>query len=114
LPSSSCCPLSLHAYQRADQSTNEPNQISTEQSQNDLDLPDCYAEQQQRLDVTTFVLNGQVQRSALLLPGAKLPLLESLGLLNDLIQFPPIMNAGYPVFIFIWQMSCFMLSFHLY
>jgi hypothetical protein len=32
-----------------------------------------------------------------LLPGAKLPLVESFGLLNDLFQFPSILEAGYPV-----------------
>ena len=37
------------------------------------------------------------------------------GLLNDLFPFPPILDAGYRVFfIFIWQMSCLMLSSHLY
>jgi len=34
----------------------------------------------------------------LLLPGTKLPLVESFGLLNDLFPFPSILDAGYPVF----------------
>jgi hypothetical protein len=41
-------------------------------------------------------------------------LVESFGLLNDLFPFPSILDAGYPVLIFIWQMSCLMLSSHLY
>jgi hypothetical protein len=41
-------------------------------------------------------------------------LVECFGPLNDLFPFPPILDAGYPVFDFIWQMSCLMLSFHLY
>jgi len=42
-------------------------------------------------------------------------LVESFGLLNDLFPLPSILDAGYPVFfIFIWQMSCVMLSSHLY
>jgi len=36
--------------------------------------------------------------SPLVLPGAELPLVESFGLLSDLFPFPPILNAGYPVF----------------
>jgi hypothetical protein len=34
----------------------------------------------------------------LFLPGTKLPLVESFGLLNDLFPFPSILDAGYPVF----------------
>jgi len=34
----------------------------------------------------------------LLLPGAKLPLVESSGLLNELSPFPSILDADYPVF----------------
>ena len=42
-------------------------------------------------------------------------LVESFGLLNDLFPFLPIPDASYPIFlIFIWQMSCLMLSSHLY
>jgi hypothetical protein len=42
-------------------------------------------------------------------------LVESFGLLNDLLPLPPILDAGYPIFfIFIWQMSRLMLSSHLY
>jgi hypothetical protein len=41
-------------------------------------------------------------------------LVESFGLLNDLFPLPSILDAGYPVLIFIWQMSCLMLSSHLY
>jgi hypothetical protein len=33
----------------------------------------------------------------ILLPGAELPLVESLGLLTDLFPFPSILDAGYPV-----------------
>ena len=36
--------------------------------------------------------------SLLLLPGAELPLVKSFGLLNDLLPFPSILDAGYPVF----------------
>jgi hypothetical protein len=50
----------------------------------------------------------------ILLPGAELPLVESFGLLNDLFPFPSILDAGYPVWIFSWQMSHLMLSSHLY
>jgi len=50
----------------------------------------------------------------LLLPGAELPLVESFGLLNDLFPFPLIQDAGYPCWIFNWQMSCLMLPSHLY
>jgi hypothetical protein len=41
-------------------------------------------------------------------------LVESFCLLKELFPFPSILDAGYPVFIFIWQMSCLMLSSHLY
>jgi len=42
-------------------------------------------------------------------------LVENFGLLNDLFPLPSILDAGYPVFlIFIWQISCLMLSAHLY
>jgi len=41
-------------------------------------------------------------------------LVESFGLLNDLFPLPSILDAGYPVFIFIWQMSSLMLFSHLY
>jgi hypothetical protein len=33
----------------------------------------------------------------LLLPGAELPLVESFGLLNDLLPFHSILDEGYPV-----------------
>jgi len=52
---------------------------------------------------------------SLLLLGAELPLMvESFGLLNDIFPFPSILDAGYPDFIFIWQISCLILSSHLY
>jgi hypothetical protein len=38
----------------------------------------------------------------ILLPGAELPLVESFGLLNDLISFHSILDAGYPVFDLQW------------
>jgi hypothetical protein len=41
-------------------------------------------------------------------------LVQSFGLLNDLFPLPSILDAGYVVLIFIWQMSCVMLSSHLY
>ena len=41
-------------------------------------------------------------------------MVESFGLLNDLFPFPSILDAGYPVLIFIWQISCLMLYSHLY
>jgi hypothetical protein len=34
------------------------------------------------------------------LPGVELPLVESFGLLNDLLLFPSILDAGYPVLEF--------------
>ena len=47
--------------------------------------------------------------------GAERPLvMENFGLLNDTLPFPSILDAGYPVLIFIWQISCLMLSSHLY
>jgi hypothetical protein len=36
--------------------------------------------------------------SPLFLPGAKLPLVESFGLLSDIFPFPIILDAGYLVF----------------
>ena len=51
----------------------------------------------------------------LLLPGAELPLVvECFVLLNDIFPFPSILDAGYPVFNLHWQISCLMLSSHLY
>jgi hypothetical protein len=42
-------------------------------------------------------------------------LVESFGLRNYLFLFPSILDASYPIFcIFIWQMSCLMLSSHSY
>jgi hypothetical protein len=41
-------------------------------------------------------------------------LVESFGPLNDLFPLPSILDAGYQFLIFIWQMSCLMLSSHLY
>ena len=41
-------------------------------------------------------------------------MVENFGLLNDLFPFPSILDAGYPVLISIWQISCLMLSSHLY
>jgi len=47
--------------------------------------------------------------------GAEIPLMvESFGLLNDIFPFPSILDAGYPVLIFICQISCLISSFHLY
>ena len=41
-------------------------------------------------------------------------LVESFGLLNELFPLPSILDPGYSVFIFIWQIACLMLSSHLY
>ena len=52
----------------------------------------------------------------LLLPGAELSLItERFALLNDLLlPFLSILDQAVQFFIFIWQMSCLMLSSHLY
>jgi len=43
-------------------------------------------------------LLSQEASNSLLLPGAELPLVESVDLLNELFPFPSILDAGYPVF----------------
>ena len=73
---------------------------------------DCSRERSDVMNI--IVCDGLGFRLPLLLLGAELPLVESFGLLNDLFHFPRSWTQAIQFLIFIWQMSCVMLSSHLY